>query len=149
MRSQLWTSSGRRGLLGLANHGSSRIVLPPGERTSQQEWPNQVKLAVVSSAIATSLDPMVPDRASEGAAETLGYTRPVPAERIAENLAFINWTVLTGLAFGSFAAVVLARLRTDATRGFLSFTAACAVIIGVLAYLSDQALPSSLAGTPI
>jgi len=50
----------------------------------------------------------------------------VPAERIAENLAFINWTVLTGLAFGSFAAVVLARLRTVATRGFLAFTAACA-----------------------
>jgi hypothetical protein len=73
----------------------------------------------------------------------------VPAERIAENLAFINWTVLTGLAFGSFAAVVLARLRTDATRGFVSFTAACAVLIGILAYFSDQALPTSLAGTPI
>jgi hypothetical protein len=65
----------------------------------------------------------------------------VPAERIAENLAFINWTVLTGLAFGSFAAVVLARLRTEATRGFLAFTAACAVGLGVLAWLSDQALP--------
>jgi hypothetical protein len=73
----------------------------------------------------------------------------VPAERIAENLAFINWTVLTGLAFGSFAAVVLARLRTDATRGFLSFTAACAVAIGILAFLSDQALPAATAGTPI
>ncbi len=73
----------------------------------------------------------------------------MPAERIAENLAFINWTVLTGLAFGSFAAVVLARLRTDATRGFLSFTAACAVAIGILAFLSDQALPAAIAGTPI
>ncbi|MEY2518142.1 MAG: hypothetical protein QOJ89_5506, partial [bacterium] len=65
----------------------------------------------------------------------------MPAERIAENLAFINWTVLTGLAFGSFAAVVLARLRTEATRGFLAFTAACAVGLGILAWLSDQALP--------
>jgi hypothetical protein len=73
----------------------------------------------------------------------------VPAERIAENLAFINWTVLTALAFGSFAAVVLARLRTDATRGFLSFTAGCAVAIGILAFLSDQALPAAVAGTPI
>ena len=73
----------------------------------------------------------------------------MPAERIAENLAFINWTVLTGLAFGSFAAVVLARLRTDATRGFLSFTAACAVALGVLAYLSDQALPAASAGALI
>ena len=73
----------------------------------------------------------------------------MPAERIAENLAFINWTVLTALAIGSFAAVVLARLRTDATRGFLSFTAACAVAIGVLAWLSDQALPAAIVGTPI
>jgi hypothetical protein len=72
----------------------------------------------------------------------------VPAERIAENLAFINWTVLTALAFGSFGAVVLARLRTDATRGFLSFTAACAVAIGILAFLSDQSLPAAIADAP-
>jgi hypothetical protein len=73
----------------------------------------------------------------------------VPAERIAENLAFINWTLLTSLAIGSFGAVVLARLRTEATRGFLAFTAACAVVFGILAYLSDQALPATLGGSPI
>jgi hypothetical protein len=75
--------------------------------------------------------------------------RSVPAERIAENLAYINWTVLTSLAVGSFGAVVLARMRTDATRGFLSFTAACAVAFAILAYLSDQALPATLGGSPI
>jgi len=73
----------------------------------------------------------------------------VPAERIAENLAFINWTVLTGLALGSFVAVVVARMRTEATRGFLVFTAACAVVIGILAFLSDQALPVPSADSPI
>jgi hypothetical protein len=73
----------------------------------------------------------------------------VPAEGIAENLAYINWTVLTSLAIGSFGAVVLARLRTDATRGFLVFTAACAVALAVLAYFSDQALPATLGGSPI
>jgi hypothetical protein len=74
----------------------------------------------------------------------------VPAEqRIAENLAFINWTVLTGLAVGAFAAVVLGRLRTDATRGFLAFTAFCAAIFGVLAYLADTALPVSVPGSGI
>jgi hypothetical protein len=87
--------------------------------------------------------------APNGTLEALGYTRPVPAERIAQNLAFINWTVLTGLAIGSFSAVVLARMRTDATRGFLAFTAACSVAIGILAFLSDQALPAALSGTPI
>jgi hypothetical protein len=73
----------------------------------------------------------------------------VPAERIAENLAFINWTLLTSLAIGSFGAVVLARLRTEATRGFLAFTAGCAVVFGILAWLSDQALPITLGDSPI
>jgi hypothetical protein len=73
----------------------------------------------------------------------------VPAERIAQNLAFINWTVLVGLAVGSFAAVVLARLRTDASRGFVSFTAACAVALGALALASDVGLPPSLVGSPV
>ena len=83
----------------------------------------------------------MPLEARDGRCEPLDYTRLVPAERIAENLAFINWTVLTGLAIGSFVAVVVARTRTDATRGFLAFTAACAVGLTVLAFLSDQALP--------
>jgi hypothetical protein len=74
----------------------------------------------------------------------------VPAEqRIAENLAFINWTVLAGLAVGAYAAVVLGRLRTDATRGFLAFTAFCAGLFGVLAYLADTGLPESVPGSVI
>jgi hypothetical protein len=70
----------------------------------------------------------------------------VPAERIAENLAFINWTVLTGLAVGSFWAVALGRLGTAATRGYLGFTAFCAALFAVLAVLSDGALPNALTG---
>ena len=73
----------------------------------------------------------------------------MPAERIAQNLAFINWTVLTALAVGAFSAVVLARVRTDATRGFLAFTTACAVILGLLALGSDGALPTVLTDSPI
>jgi hypothetical protein len=70
-----------------------------------------------------------------------GYTPGVPAERIGESLAFINWTVLTALGVGSFAAVVAGRFRTDATRGYLGFTAFSAAAFGVLAYLSDGGLP--------
>ncbi|HEY4634669.1 MAG TPA: hypothetical protein VIH00_12210, partial [Candidatus Limnocylindrales bacterium] len=73
----------------------------------------------------------------------------MPATQIAQNLAFINWTVLTGLALGSYAAVVLLRRRSAATRGFLGFTTACAVAFGVLAWLSDGALPSSLGDSPV
>ena len=71
----------------------------------------------------------------------------MPAQRIAENLAFINWTVLAALGLGAFAAVVLARVRTDATRGYLAFTSACASLFGLLAYLSDDALPTVVGGT--
>jgi hypothetical protein len=66
----------------------------------------------------------------------------VPAEQIAQNLSLINWTVLAGLGVGSFAVVVYARLRTQASRGYLVFTALAAVAWGGLAWLSDGALPS-------
>ncbi|HET9347466.1 MAG TPA: hypothetical protein VFO05_17360 [Candidatus Limnocylindrales bacterium] len=71
------------------------------------------------------------------------------AQQIGENLAFINWTVLTGLAIGSFAAVVLASLRTDATRGYLAFTGACSVAFALLAFISDRGLPATLGGSPV
>jgi len=73
----------------------------------------------------------------------------VSAAQIAQNLAFINWTVLTGLALGSYAAVVLLRRRTAATRGYLGFTTACAIGFGVLAWASDGALPRSLGSSPV
>ena len=69
----------------------------------------------------------------------------MPAQRIAENLAFINWTLLTSLGVGAFGAVVLMRLRTPATRGFLGFSAACAAGFGLLAHLSDGALVQAAA----
>lgn len=71
------------------------------------------------------------------------------ATQIAQNLAFINWTVLTGLALGSYAAVVLLRRRTAATRGYLGFTTACAIAFGILAWLSDGALPATLGDSPV
>lgn len=73
----------------------------------------------------------------------------MPATQIAQNLAFINWTVLTGLALGSYATVVLLRRASAATRGFLGFTATCAIGFGVLAWLSDGALPPTLGGSPV
>jgi hypothetical protein len=73
----------------------------------------------------------------------------VPSDQIASNLALINWTVLTGLAVGSFLVVVYARLRTPATKGFLAFTAFGAAAWGVLAYLSDTGLPAIAAGSPV
>jgi hypothetical protein len=73
----------------------------------------------------------------------------VAATQIAQNLAFINWTVLTGLALGSYAGVVLLRRRTAATPGYLRFTTICALGFGALALLSDGALPSSLGASPV
>jgi len=73
----------------------------------------------------------------------------VSATQIAQNLAFINWTVLTGLAFGTYAAVVLLRRRSTATRGYLGFVTICAIGFGILAWLSDGALPSTAGTSPI
>ena len=77
------------------------------------------------------------------------YTRLVPAQQIAQNLAFINWTVLTGLAVGAYAAALLARWRTQATPGFVRFTLVCALGFGALAWLSDGALPATLGSSPV
>jgi hypothetical protein len=68
----------------------------------------------------------------------------VPAAEIAASLAYINWTVLTGLAVGSFGAVVLGLLKTSATKGYLAFVAFTSAVFGALAWLSDGALPSPL-----
>ena len=73
----------------------------------------------------------------------------MPSTQIAQNLAFINWTVLTGLALGSYAAVIVLRRRTTATSGYLSFTTICAIGFGVLAWASDGALPTSLGDSPV
>jgi hypothetical protein len=67
----------------------------------------------------------------------------VPAEQIAENLAAINWTLLTGLAVGSFWAASFGRLATEATKGYLTLIALSAAVLGTLAALSDGALPPS------
>jgi hypothetical protein len=75
------------------------------------------------------------------------YTRPVPAEQIAENLAYINWTILTGLAVGSVWAVALGRLATAATKGYLGFLAISAAVLAALAALSDGALPTPASPT--
>ena len=71
------------------------------------------------------------------------------ATQIGQNLAFVNWTVLTGLALGTYAAIVLLRRRTTATPGYLRFAALCALGFGVLAWISDGALPASLASSPV
>jgi hypothetical protein len=73
----------------------------------------------------------------------------VSATQIGQNLAFVNWTVLTGLALGTYAAIVLLRRRTGATSGYLHFAALCALGFGVLAWISDGALPASLADSPV
>ncbi len=71
------------------------------------------------------------------------------ATQIGQNLAFVNWTLLTGLALGTYAAVVMLARRTTATPGYLRFTTLCALGFGVLAWISDGALPASLVDSPV
>lgn len=76
-----------------------------------------------------------------GVAAGPDYTPAVPAEQIAQNLAYINWTVLTGVAVGSMWAAAFGRLTTQATKGYIGFVALSSALVAVLAALSDGALP--------
>src|SRR6478672_10654324 len=139
-RSQRSIESAVRGLFGLAKNGSMMMVLPPGVRTSKQLWPYQVNVVSRSRDMRGHL------RARCYNAATLD---PVSATQIGQNLAFVNWMVLTGLALGTFAAIVLLRRRTTATPGYLRFAAMCALGFGILAWISDGALPAALADSPV
>lgn len=65
----------------------------------------------------------------------------MPPTTIAHSLPYINWVVLVTLALGCQAAVVVGRLATSATRGYLAFIAFCATGFAALAWLADGALP--------
>src|SRR6476619_2489212 len=112
-----------------------RMTLSPGVRTSMQAWPYQVNVVSRPRAIWCT---------SAADATNAATLASVPATQIAQNLAFINWTLLTGRALGSYGAVVMLRRRASATGGYLRFTAICALTFGVLAWISDGALPTSL-----
>jgi hypothetical protein len=66
----------------------------------------------------------------------------VPATTVALALPYVNWVVLVALAVGSFAFAAIAGATTEATRGYLRFTAICSGILAALALASDYALPT-------
>jgi hypothetical protein len=59
-----------------------------------------------------------------------------------QSLPYVAWVLLAALAFGSFTFVVLTRLLTDATRGYLGFTAFCAGLLALLTLVTDWGLPA-------
>ena len=75
-----------RGLVGLPNHGSIRMVLPPGVVTSTHECPYQViRRVAIDRQRAPPPVHRSPTPVHSG----------VPSTQIAQNLPFVNWTVLT------------------------------------------------------
>ena len=62
-------------------------------------------------------------------------------QTITQSLAYISWVLLLAIGLGSLALVVLLRQATDATRGFLGFTAICAALAGLLVFFVDGNLP--------
>lgn len=67
----------------------------------------------------------------------------MPAETIAQALPYVNWFVLTALALGSFAFVALAAAFSQATAGYLRFTAIAAALLAGLALAADLSLPAA------
>ena len=66
----------------------------------------------------------------------------MPNQSLLESLAYVNWALLFSLALGNLATVALLRWRTDASRGYLAFTAACAALLAGISYLLDGGLPA-------
>src|SRR5688572_21729699 len=58
-----------------------------------------------------------------------------------QSLPYVAWVLLVALSFGSFAFVVLTRQLTDATSGYVRFTAFCSGLLALLALVVDRGLP--------
>lgn len=65
--------------------------------------------------------------------------------QIIQSLPYVASVLLSSLAFGSFAFIVLAHRRTDATRGYLGFTAFCAGLLALLTLAIKLGLGGSTA----
>jgi hypothetical protein len=65
-------------------------------------------------------------------------------QTITQSLAYISWVLMFGIGLGSLALVVVLRQATDATTGFLGFTAICAGLAGLLVWFIDGSLPDPL-----
>lgn len=66
----------------------------------------------------------------------------MPVATLAEALPYVNWITLAALAVGAFYFVAITGWVTDATSGYLRFTAVSAAILAALAFASDGALPT-------
>jgi hypothetical protein len=64
---------------------------------------------------------------------------------VAAALPYVNWIVLVAAAVGAFVFAAWTGLTTDASRGYLRFTAICAAVLAALAWASDAALPGPTA----
>ncbi len=63
-------------------------------------------------------------------------------QQIIESLSYVTWVLLGSLALGSFALTWLLRRTTDASTGFLGFSAILAAIIGLGWLLVEWGLPA-------
>ncbi len=62
-------------------------------------------------------------------------------QQIIESLSYVTWVLLGGLALGSFALTWLLRQATEATAGFLGFSAILAAVVGCGWLLVEWGLP--------
>jgi hypothetical protein len=65
--------------------------------------------------------------------------------QVVQSLPYVASVLLASLAFGSFAFVVITRWRTDATRGYLGFTAFCSGLLALLTLAIKLGLPAPTA----
>ena len=69
-----------------------------------------------------------------------GAARPLTASPLVQTLPFVAWILVVALATGSFFFAALTAETTDATPGYLRFTAVMAAVFGFLAFLVGPGL---------
>ena len=90
---------------------------------------------------AAAVRPAPETAPGRGAVATCLYTRGVETEQIVQSLSYITWVLLGTLALGSFALTWLLAQVTDATAGFLGFSAVLAGIFGLGWLATEWGLP--------
>ena len=142
-RSQRSTWSTPIGLVGFANQGSMITVLPPAVSIRMQEWPYHV-IVVPSGSDMGAPQAVVDVDASDAA--TLATCRRRRSRRTSRTSTGPSWPVLRWARTPRSCCCAGGPPRPAAT----SASRRCrAIAFGVLAWLSDDALPASLGASPV
>ena len=92
------------------------------------------------------LDPITANRSSNARRSLQLSTQAdrLAASPIVQTLPYVAWILLVTLAFGTYAFAFITRQLTDATSGYLRFSAVSAALLALLALATDSGLDAAV-----